>query len=328
MAYQVGIFLCFIPLNIKLCSNIVYDVGECISMITNNINRLLGRVHNTTIDNKLKLDARLLAHGLANFKGTVDHLTVHSAQFTAYRLQNYRRKGILNLQENNVNYKFSFTPSYFIEENNCYFHHDITSDRIYTLDELVIKVDMVAKLIITAHYGHDEYDLTSMRSKCDLVLTRQYTLWDVLTRFYDQLAASKSNNKAYSAVSDNTKRKRLNEATELISNVGGDDVEFLKDLTRVLKRKLTQISQSSSTVSNTPEQRNPSCGVDILLEGESEEQKLLHAITNKRVSLYKKYSILFHLLHILIIIYFCIYVRCVTHQERKQMCVSLFGIII
>lgn len=58
MSYQVSIFLCFIPSKIKGSSHVVYNIDNCIKMITKNINELLGRARNSTIDNKLKLDDR------------------------------------------------------------------------------------------------------------------------------------------------------------------------------------------------------------------------------------------------------------------------------
>ncbi len=296
MAYQVGIFLCFIPSKIKGQSHIVYDIHKCIEMITKNINELLGRARNTTIDNKLKLDARLVAHGLALYKGAIEKLTVDTIKFSPYDRVEYKRKRILHLTETLRNYMFSFTDAYF--NNRWHFHNDITSNRVYNFDDLVIKVDEVAKLLITGHYGKNEYNLNGIQSQCDIVLNRQYTLWDVLTKYYDEEAASNTSNrsqsKKYAALSDNTKRKRLNEATELACNVGGHDAAFVQDLIRVLQRKLKQMYPHSSSPQDSADGPN-SCGVDILSEGGGTvERNLLSAITNKRVSLYNKFILLAH----------------------------------
>lgn len=299
MAYQVAIFLCFIPSKIKGLSHEVYDIDTCIKMITKNINEVLGTAHNTTIDNKLKLDARLLAHGIALYKGAIERITVHTIKFTAYDKVAYKRKRILHLTENLRNYKFSFTDPYFNEE--CIWHFHRTSNRLYQLDDLVIKVDGLAKLLITTHYCKHEYTVDLIQSQCDIILNRQYTLWDVLTKFYDEEVASNNSStnniqsKKYAALSDNTKRKRVNEVIQLAHNVGGDDSTFVQDLIYALQRRFKQISNQSSP--GSPGDGDPSCGADILAEGGTVERDLLSAITNKRVSLYNKFILLAHTNH-------------------------------
>ena len=304
MSYQVSIFLCFIPSKIKGTSHVVYNIDDCIKMITKNINELLGRVHNSTIDNKLKLDDRLLAHGIALYKSAIEKLTVYSIKFSPYDSVEYKRKRMLHLTENLRNYMFSFTDPYFMEENNrWHFHRDITTNRLYNLDDLVRKVDEVAKLLITAHYGNKhEYDLNGIQSQCDIILNRQYTLWDILPKYYDEerscVSTTKKIESKYAAVSDNTKRKRLNEAIEAACNVGGDDSTFGQDLIRALQRRFKQI-QSSPGYTGVGCGVDPSCGVDISSEGGTVEWNLLSAITNKRVtlSLYNKFILLTHTNH-------------------------------
>lgn len=83
-----------------------------------------------------------------------------------------------------LNYKYSFTENFF--SLDIYFKYDPNSNRVYGVEELVEKVNEVAKSLHNRMHHCTELCNSHIMNQCDIDLTRKYNLWDLVKMFDDE----------------------------------------------------------------------------------------------------------------------------------------------
>ena len=287
MAFQVAILLTLMPTENKMRSNEVYIIEELADMVRKNINKYLGKKHNTSLDCRLRLDNRLVACGLALFKKAIESYTQNHVVYSKCREANYMRQTMLHMEGSSINYKLRFSESYF-SLDYCF-----SMGGIITIDGLIDTVSITAKKLYAIYCTSKSeiaLDVTSIKSQCDILFHGRKNIWNVIDE-YDKLTKcynNKHNKKIvpYHAASNKVKRQRLLNVIERAvatetDNSPDDQFSLMHDLAygNVMKRQIQSLE--------TTREHGMLLGVENELSEQSTQfQELYRKIRNKRVSNY------------------------------------------